>query len=51
MAEYSFVENSFMVPYTKVVADYCAPFSCGDEDLDDFFSHDVFLYEEEFVIR
>lgn len=50
MAEYSFVENTFMVPYTKEeVADYCDPFSCGDEDLDDFFSHDVFLYEKELL--
>lgn len=49
MAGYSFVENTFMVPYTKEVADYCDPFSCGDEDLDDFFSHDVFLYEEELL--
>ncbi|MDE5750727.1 MAG: GNAT family N-acetyltransferase [Duncaniella sp.] len=38
-----------MVPYTKAVADYCDPFSCGDDDLDDFFSHDVFLYEEELL--
>lgn len=49
MAEYSFVNNTFMVPYTKEVADYCDPFSCGDGDLDDFFSHDVFLYEEELL--
>lgn len=26
MAEFNFVENTFMVPYTKEVADYCAPF-------------------------
>ena len=38
-----------MVPYTKAVADYCDPFSCGDEDLDDFFGNDVFLYEEELL--
>lgn len=38
-----------MVPYTKEVADYCDPFSCGDYDLDEFFSHDVFLYEEELL--
>lgn len=49
MAEFIFVENTFMVPYTKEVADYCDPFSCGDDDLDDFFSHDVFLYEEELL--
>lgn len=49
MAEFNFVENTFMVPYTKEVADYCAPFFCGDEDLDEFFSRDVFLYEEELL--
>lgn len=49
MAEYRFVDNTFMVPYTKDVADYCEHFSCGDDDLDDFFSHDVFLYEEELL--
>ena len=49
MADYIFVENTFMVPYTKEVADYCDPFSCGDEDLDEFFCHDVFLYEEELL--
>lgn len=49
MSEYSFVDSTFMVPYTKAVADYCDPFSCGDDDLDDFFSHDVFLSEEELL--
>lgn len=49
MADFNFVENTFMVPYTKEVADYCDPFSCGDEDLDEFFRHDVFLYEEELL--
>lgn len=38
-----------MIPYTKEVAAFCNPFSCGDADLDDFFSHDVFLYEEELL--
>lgn len=36
-------------PYTQEVADYCDPFSCGDSDLDEFFSHDVFLYEKELL--
>lgn len=49
MADFIFVENTFMVPYTKEVADYCDPFSCGDEDLDEFFRHDVFLYKEELL--
>ena len=49
MTEYSFVDNTFMVPYTREVADYCNNFSCGDDDLDDFFSNDVFLYEAELL--
>ena len=49
MPNFSFVENTFMVPYTKSVADYCNLFSCGDEDLDDFFNNDVFLYEKELL--
>ena len=49
MTDFNFVENTFMVPYTEEVADYCDPFCCGDEDLDEFFSQDVFLYEEELL--
>ena len=49
MTDFNFVENTFMVPYTEEVADYCDPFCCGDEDLDEFFSYDVFLYEEELL--
>lgn len=49
MVDFNFVENTFMVPYTKEVADYCDPFSCGDEDLDEFFRHDVILYKEELL--
>lgn len=32
-----------MVPYTKEGADYCDFFSCGDDDLDEFFSHEFDL--------
>ena len=49
MNEYIFIEKTFMIPYTKEVAEFCNPFSCGDSDLDDFFSNDVFLYEEELL--
>ena len=38
MTDFNFVENTFMVPYTEEVADYCDPFCCGDDDLDEFFS-------------
>lgn len=38
-----------MVPYTREVAEYCDLFLCGDDDLDDFFHNDVFLYESELL--
>lgn len=51
MEESSFVEETVMMPYTKEVAEYCDPFICGDSDLDDFFSNDVFLYEAELLSK
>lgn len=51
MSEYSFVEETVMMPYTKAVAEYCDPFCCGDSDLDEFFAHDVFLYEAELLSK
>lgn len=51
MSEYSFVEKTVMMPYTKEVAEYCDPFCCGDSDLDEFFAHDVFLYESELLSK
>ncbi len=51
MAENSFVETTVMMPYTKEVAEYCDCFCCGDRDLDDFFAHDVFLYENELLSK
>lgn len=41
--------DSIMRPYTHDVAEYCAPFSCADRDLDDFFSKDAFLYDTELL--
>lgn len=41
--------DAVMRPYTVEVADYCAPFSCADSDLDEFFSKDAFLYESELL--
>lgn len=51
MAGYSFVEETIMIPYTREVAEYCNPFCCGDSDLDEFFAHDVFLYETEMLSK
>lgn len=41
--------DAVMQPYTAGVAAYCAPFSCEDSDLDEFFSNDAFLYEKELL--
>lgn len=41
--------DSYMQPFTHQVADYCAPFSCKDKDLDEFFSEDTFHYEAELL--
>lgn len=49
MPQFNFVEGTLMVPYTREVCEYCDSFLCGDDDLDEFFSHDVFLYEEELL--
>lgn len=41
--DFDFVGDTFMVPYTKEVADYCDFFSCGDYDLDELFGHEFDL--------
>lgn len=51
MAGYSFVGETVMIPYTREVAEYCDSFCCGDSDLDEFFAHDVFLYEAELLSK
>ena len=43
--------DTIMRPYTIEVAEYCAPFHCEDTDLDEFFSKDAFLYDEELLGR
>lgn len=41
--------DAVMRPYTTEVAAYCAPFTCCDNDLDEFFAKDAFLYENELL--
>lgn len=41
--------DAVMYPYTEYVAEYCEPFSCGDHDLDDFFSKDALFYNTELL--
>ena len=38
-------------PYTAEVAEFCSPFSCRDEDLDEFFAKDAMYYDSELLGR
>lgn len=38
-----------MLTYNKEVRENCLPFSCGEDDLDDFFLHDADLYADELL--
>lgn len=38
-----------MQPFTREIMDICQPFSCGEEDLDEFFREDSFYYKEEML--
>lgn len=43
------LQDSFMKRLDSVVMSKCQPFSCGNTDLDDFFSHDALLYADELL--
>ena len=49
MDQFVLEDESFMIPYTREVAEFCDPFVCGDADLDEYFKYDVFLYEKELL--
>lgn len=42
-------QDCTMLQYTADVMQKCESFSCGKQDLDEFFRTDVFLYEEEML--
>lgn len=50
---YNLAEQCIMKPFTEDLKDVCAPFSCGngqiEQDLNDFFANDSFLYKEELL--
>ena len=48
-AKFNLEKDAIRLPYTKEVASYCMPFSCNDHDLDEFFSEDAFLYDDELL--
>lgn len=42
-------EQCQLARVTQEVINHCRPFSCGDTDLDDFFSNDAVAYEKELM--
>lgn len=44
---FSLDENCEMLKLDADVLTHCVPFSCGDEDLDDFFANEAIAYEQE----
>lgn len=42
-------EKCRLARVTQEVLDYCQPFICGDEDLDDFFVNNAIAYEKELM--
>ena len=51
MEDFSFplAEKCVMIKLDSDVLSHCAKFSCGDEDLDDFFAHDSIAYEKDLM--
>lgn len=50
---YRLLQETQMILYTERVREHCAPFSCGngqiEQDLNDFFENDADLYREELL--
>lgn len=51
MTEQKFIleEKCQLARVTQEVLDYCRPFTCGDDDLDDFFANNAVAYEKELM--
>ena len=49
MSTFALEDNTIMLPYTEAIMNYCDKFTCGDRDLDEYFSEDAFLYEKELL--
>ena len=47
--EFSLDDKCQLARVTQQVLNHCASFSCGEEDLDDFFAHDAIAYENELM--
>ena len=49
MEHVSLLQDCVMLTFTEEVMHKCLHFSCGDEDLNSFFTEDAFLYAEEML--
>lgn len=49
MCDFILQNECTLMNYTQEVKSRCVEFSCGNNDLDEFFKHDVFLYEDEML--
>ena len=47
MEHVSLLQDCVMLTFTEEVMHKCLHFSCGDEDLNSFFTEDAFFYTEE----
>ena len=45
----SLLQDCVMLTFTEEVMHKCLHFSCGDEDLNSFFTEDAFLYAEDML--
>lgn len=49
MESLSLLQDCVMLTFSKEIVRQCPPFSCGDDDLNNFFMEDSFLYAEEML--
>ena len=49
MESFSLYKQCTLIPFSKEILDNCPNFSCGDEELDNFFHRDADLYSKELM--
>lgn len=49
MESFSLYKQCTLIPFSKEILDNCPNFSCGDEELDNFFHRDADLYSKELL--
>lgn len=47
--DFNLSRNAIRLPFTREVASYCDPFTCNNQDLDEFFIKDAFFYDSELI--